>query len=636
MVTEALGKTHVLNDRLWEKLTVYFSEEDFDLVSKACSFAEDHFAHLNHPIGKPYLEYIYEVTELLCEFRVNPVAIAAAIACPPPSLLKKVIDPLRKQFKNEITSIELVESILQLGRLEWSIWPIVQDPNDHEQGRERQDILHKMYALAIDEVSSEDAELPSPAILHFQKKEKQIENIIRMFLATTTDMNALIIKLIDRLYLIKLLKDLPSEKQEALNHIQLAKITLAIYAQLADRIGIWQLKSNLEDMSFRLIDPLRYKEIARQLAAKKEQREAHINNIIPLLREKLEEYGIEAAITGRAKHIYSIYNKMVAKNLSFEEVKDLLGFRIIVNSKQDCYDVLEIILDNWPAETDVYNGESYRDWIATPKENQYQSLHTTVKIGDKIVEIQIRTKEMHEIAEYGVASAHWRYKESKTYRKGKTPRVLKTKEQIWDQELAQLRKSVIEEKKQASANRSKSKILKDRIYVITPKGHIIDLPTGATPLDFAYRIHTDLGHRYLGAKVGGRFVSIDYELRNGNITEIITSRARKGPNPEWLSKSRLDNELKSADLAEFLIASIENGRIPQWLYRKEEASRNRDKETKETKNEEDIEGKDESNSKKQKSVDINDEINNYMYYVFARTRQARNKIHQWLNKHQEE
>ncbi|HZU68456.1 MAG TPA: TGS domain-containing protein [Ktedonobacteraceae bacterium] len=634
MITEALKKTDLLKEKLLKNLPEHFSEEEVNLIRRACSFAENHYAHLDHPIGRPYLEYICDATELLCEFGASPIAIAAAIVCPPPISPQKVFDDLKKQFKNEVKLVELVQSMLQLSLLEWGIWPLAHDQNDYDQCRDRQDVLRKMYALAIDEVSSKDAELLSLAMLHFQKKEKQIENIIRMFLAIATNMNALIIKLIDRLYLIKRLKDLSSEKQEAINHLQLAKITLAIYAQLADRIGIWQLKSNLEDMSFRLIDPEQYKKIAKQLAVKKEEREKEINNIIPQIQAELKEFGIEAVITGRAKHIYSIYNKMVAKNLSFEEVKDLLGIRIIVDSKQDCYDVLEIILDTWPAETDVYNGETYRDWIARPKENQYQSLHTTVKIEGKIVEIQIRTKEMHEIAEYGVASAHWRYKESKTYRKGKTPRVLKTKEQIWDQELAQLRKSVVEEKKQDSTEQSKNRILKDRIYVITPKGHIIDLPTGATPLDFAYRIHTDLGHKYLGAKVGGRFVSIDYELKNGDIIEVITSRTRKGPNPEWLSKSRLDDELKSTGLAEFLITSIENGRIPQWLYKKEDANRNRDKETKEPKNEEGLESKDEPNS--QKPIDINDEINNYMYYVFARTRQARTKIHHWLNKHPEE
>lgn len=565
MAVKTLGETHILVEKLIEYLQQeHFPPREIELVKRAWSFAENHYTDVDHPIGKPYLEYAAEVATRLGGLHSDPVTISTALIIPPFPDTKEVFDEIQKQFKAEGELIELVEEVLQLGYLEWNFWAVSHRPNEFKQ---RQVILQKMFLLAINEMKCEEENQNLQTAINFQKREKQLENLIRMFLTSPTDARALIIKLVDRLYYIKLLKDVPSERQEAINYIQVAKITLAIYAQLADRLGMWQLKSNLEDMSFRLIEPGQYKEIAGRLAAKKQEREKNINDIIPIVQAKLEEYGIEATITGRAKHIYSIYNKMAAKHLSFEEVKDLLGIRIIVDSKQDCYDTLEIILDSWPAETDVYNGESYRDWIATPKENQYQSLHTTIKIGDKVVEIQIRTYKMHEIAEYGVASAHWRYKESKAYRKGKTPRVQKLKEQIWDQQVAELRKSVVDKDKQESLDQAKSKLLKDRIYVVTPEGHVIDLPIGATPLDFAYRIHTDLGHHYIGAKVNGHIVRRDYKLKNGEIVELIISNARKGPNPEWLAKSR-DEEGNSNYL--FARTSQARGKIINWLNKYDE------------------------------------------------------------------
>lgn len=560
MAVVPYSKNHVTIETLMESLQERFSQESLDLVIRVWTFASNHYAKLMHPTDIPYTEFACGVAKLLYELGTDPLVVSAVLLYPPPSVEETVLDDLRKTFKDQEELIKLVEEVLQLDHFLWDVCAIAVEQN----GVERREVLRKMFLLAIDDVKSEEQEHSDLTAAHFQKKEKQVENLIRMFLAAATDTGALIIKLADRLHFIKLLKDLPESQKESLDYALRAKIALVVYAPLADRLGMWRLKSELEDMAFRLLDMRTFKEIAGYLASTKKDREDYISHqIIPELKRVLEEYGIEAEIYGRAKHIYSIYKKMAAKQLRFEEINDLLGVRIIVDTKENCYDVQDIIQDCWPVETEVYGGEKGRDWIANPKENQYQSLHTTVRIADKMVEVQIRTHEMHEIAEYGAAAEHWRYKEDKAYRKGKIARVTKEKDQIWSKQLAEMRRSL--EHAEAITSLEQKRLLKKWIFVITPKGHVIDLRAGATPLDFAYRIHTDLGHRYTGAKVDGRIVRLDYELKNGEMVELITSRAGRGPTAQWLSRS-----------------------------------------------------KDEDGNSK---------------YVFARTRQARNKIHSWLNKH---
>ncbi len=279
-----------------------------------------------------------------------------------------------------------------------------------------------------------------------------------------------------------------------------------------------------------------------------------------MIEATLAEYGIQAEVSGRAKHIYSIYNKMEARQLNFEEINDLLGARIIVDTIEECYDVEAIIHEHWPPITAFYDGHVGRDWIASPKENQYQSLHTTIKIDTKIIEVQIRTLEMHQVAEFGAAAEHWRYKDFRTYRKGKTPKVMKAKDVNWGKQLAELRENL--SNLQEASTLIHKDLLKDRIYVITPKGHVIDLPRGAAPLDFAYRIHTDFGHRFAGARVGGHIVRLDYTLKNGEIVELITARARSGPNPDWLAVSK-DEEGKSTYL--FARTPLARSKIQNWL-----------------------------------------------------------------------
>jgi GTP pyrophosphokinase len=512
----------------------HFRAKELDLVENAYAFATVHYTHITHPAGRPFVEYALHVATLLTNLGAKALIVSTALLFPPPSIIKSALDDLEKEFKGENELLELVKEVLRIGNLEWDIWSNIPEQSE---SRERKEILHKMFLLAIGEAEQEDQAQDISRVAHFQKQEKQVENLIRMFLVAATDYRALIIKLADRLYLMKLLKDLPQAQRESLHYTQLAKITLAVYAPLADRLGIWQLKPELEDLSFRLLEPRKYLEIAREFDQKRHQRKLYITHVvIPALREKLEAFGIHAEISGRAKHIYSIYQKMEAKQLTFETINDLLGVRIIVESQEDCYEAQGILHAFWHPVTDVYDGKAGRDWIARPKENDYQSLHTTIYFQQKEVEVQIRTHEMHEVAEYGADAAHWRYKARKAYRRGKTAKETRMNEQTWNSQLAEKRRNV--KLADESITPQQRDLLKKWIFVITPQGHVIDLKAGSTPLDFAYRIHTDLGNRYTGAKVGNHLVRLDYELQNGEIVELITSRARKGPNPDWLARSK--------------------------------------------------------------------------------------------------
>lgn len=573
MSVETLRENYLTVEELIETVQAAFPSGNWGLVRRACDFAQEHYSGLIHPTDKSYIQYAITVANYLAETGSEPTVVAAALISPLPPVEGKVLDILRRNFRGENELLELVEEVLQISHLEEGILPPAHTQNESS---ERKEILRKMFLLAVDETKNETISQISLTAVHFQKKERQLENLISMYLAAATDIRALVIKLVDRLYFIKFIKDLSPACQQAMNYKLLAKITLEIYAPLADRLGMWRLKSGLEDMSFRLLDPGKYRTIVDHLAAKKQERESYIAHIIPILKNELEAYGIEAQIFGRAKHIYSIYKKMEAKQLSFDEINDLLGVRIVVDKEEDCYNVQSILHEYWQPLTEAYDGKAGRDWIANPKDNLYQSLHTTILIEEKAVEVQIRTRKMHEIAEYGVTAlkdaVHWRYKESKTYNKAKTPRVVSEKQR--SKQLAELRKILTSEQETEVSKDEQEAIismlkglLEDRIFVITPDGHVIDLPAHATPLDFAYRIHTDLGHRYTGAKVGDHLVRLDYELKNGDIVELITSRARKGPSPEWLSISK-DEEGKS-------------------------------------------------------------------YYIYARTRQARSKIRHWFRVHDE-
>ncbi|MEX2081309.1 MAG: bifunctional (p)ppGpp synthetase/guanosine-3',5'-bis(diphosphate) 3'-pyrophosphohydrolase [Dehalococcoidia bacterium] len=348
----------------------------------------------------------------------------------------------------------------------------------------------------------------------------QAQNLRKMFLAMAEDIRVVLIKLCDRLHNMRTLWAFNEEKQR-----RIARETMEIFAPLASRLGVWQLKWELEDLSFRYLEPDRYREIAELLASKREARETYVKQAIGLLRRSLADEGIEAEITGRAKHIYSIYQKMHRysdQSKSFDQIYDLLAVRVFVDSVPDCYHALGVIHQLWHPMPGQFD-----DYIASPKESMYQSLHTTVVgLNGRPLEIQIRTHDMHKLAEYGVA-AHWRYKEGGKQQGRDEERIAWLRQLLdWQREMVGAEEFV---------ESLKTDIFQDQVFVYTPKGAILNMPAGATPLDFAYRIHTDLGHQTVGSKVNGRMVSLNTALTNGDVVEIMRSRASKGPSRDWLN-----------------------------------------------------------------------------------------------------
>ncbi|MPQ42986.1 RelA/SpoT family protein [Clostridium tarantellae] len=362
------------------------------------------------------------------------------------------------------------------------------------------------------------------------KEEQQADNVRKMLLAMAKDIRVIIIKLADRLHNMRTLKFMSPEKQKSK-----AQETLDIFAPLAHRLGISKIKWELEDLSLRYLHTEEYYDLVKQIAEKRVEREKYISCIIGELKENLDSASIESDIEGRPKHFYSIYRKMVNKNKSIEQIFDLTAIRILVNTVKDCYAALGIVHT-------IYKPipGRFKDYIAMPKPNMYQSLHTTV-IGDegKTFEIQIRTFEMHKTAEYGIA-AHWKYKEGLGN--------YENKDVSFESKLSWLR-DILEWQNETSDAEEfmegfKLDLFSDEIFVFTPKGVVINLPAGATPIDFAYKIHTDVGNRCIGAKVNGKMVTLDYKLKTGDIVEILTTSSAKGPNMDWLNIAA-SNQAKS-------------------------------------------------------------------------------------------
>ena len=345
------------------------------------------------------------------------------------------------------------------------------------------------------------------------------ETLRKTFIAMGDDVRVVLIKLADRLHNMRTLGYMPESKRK-----RIAQETMDIFAPLANRLGIWQMKWELEDLAFRYIEPEKYKEIAIHLAERRNDREREMEEITKKLQELSAEVGTKAEISGRPKHIYSIYKKMVRKGVQFEMIHDVRGVRILVPDVQACYSMLGVIHTHWrpiPGQFD--------DYIAVPKDNFYQSLHTAVVYDDgKTLEVQIRTSEMDQNAELGIA-AHWRYKEGVARDEAFERRIL------WFRSLMEWRQDI----KDAGefVDGLKSDVFEDRVYVFTPKGDIIDLPAGSTPLDFAYHVHTDIGHRCRGSKVNGKLVSLDYQLKTGEQVEILTAK-RGGPSRDWLNPNQ--------------------------------------------------------------------------------------------------
>lgn len=348
----------------------------------------------------------------------------------------------------------------------------------------------------------------------------QAEALRKMLLAIVTDPRLVLIRLAAQLYELREGKDAPAAQRE-----QLALQTREIYAPLANRLGVWQLKWELEDLSFRYLDPENYRKVAGWLAAKRVDREQYIDALIVQIAQELARAGIQSEIAGRPKHIYSIWRKMQRKGLSFEQLYDIRAVRILVDSVADCYAALGIVHSLWP-----YIPGEFDDYIATPKDNLYRSLHTAVIGPGKLpVEIQIRTREMHEHAELGVAS-HWRYKEGGRSNPAYDQKI------VWLRQILEPAERDGDESEGDFLERMRSEIFEDRVYALSPRGEVIELPRGATALDFAYHVHTDLGHRCKGAKINGRMVPLTQALANGDQVEIITAK-QLNPSRDWLVPS---------------------------------------------------------------------------------------------------
>jgi guanosine-3',5'-bis(diphosphate) 3'-pyrophosphohydrolase len=476
-----------LTKHLTTAITRHDDGADVETVRRAVDFAVDAHGDQRRVSGEPYVTHPIAAAQILADLGIDPVAIQAALLHDVPEDTEYALSDIEERFGSEVA--QLVDGVTKLGKF---------STLSHEQ--------------------------------------QQAENIRKMFLAMADDIRVVLIKLADRLHNMRTLAALPPEKQ-----LRIARQTLEIYAPLAERLGIWQIKWELEDLAFKVLEPVRFRELAKLLDTRRKGRESFIDRAIDELRPRLEAAAIDADLQGRPKHIYSIWKKMQRKSAEFGEIYDVYAIRILVDEVRDCYAALGIVHALWrpiPGQFD--------DYIAVPKNNLYQSLHTAViALDGKPLEIQIRTHAMHQVSEVGIA-AHWRYKEGSKA------------EREYDAKLAWLRQLMDWQRDVSDATEFvegvKLDIFQDQVFVFTPKGDIKDLPAGATPLDFAYRIHTDVGHRTIGAKVNNRLVPLDYRLKNGDIVEVVTTRASHGPSRDWLTVVRTSHARE---------------KIRQWFKRQE-------------------------------------------------------------------
>ncbi len=458
----------------FEQVKGYLNEAQIDYVRKAYILAADAHKEQRRKSGEPYIIHPIGVASILAGLQMDEYTLAAAFLHDVVEDTEYTYDDIRNIFGGVVAN--LVDGVTKLGK-----------------------------------------------IAYISKEDRQIENYRKMFLAMARDIRVVLIKLADRLHNMRTMKYMPAHKQQSIS-----RETLEIYAPLAHRLGIHTIKWELEDLAFRYMEPDIYYTLVEQVKTKRREREAMIFEAMDEMRDSLEKANIKCEIQGRPKNFYSIHKKMLRDHKELNEIYDLLAIRVLVDSVKDCYGTLGIVHSMWrpiPGR--------FKDYVAVPKSNMYQSLHTTVlSAGGQPLEIQIRTFEMHRISEYGIA-AHWRYKESG----GSKPATGSDKgfdaKLSWVRQLLEWHQDMNDSND--FVNAVKMDIFADEVFVFTPRGDVIDLPVGCCPIDFAYRIHTDVGNRCVGAKVNGRIVPLDFKLSNGDIVEVITSKQANGPSRDWIN-----------------------------------------------------------------------------------------------------
>ncbi len=454
-------------DDLLGKMQKTNPQADLDLVREAYAFAATAHQGQVRCSGEPFINHPLQVAIILANLGLDVITISAGLLHDVVEDTEVTLEAVEKKFGQEVAL--LVDGVTKLTRIE-----------------------------------------------NKSKVEQQVENLRKMFLAMAKDIRVILIKLADRLHNMRTLKHMSEVKQK-----EIAQETMEIFAPLAHRLGIFRIKWELEDTAFRYLESDKYYELVQTISMKRQERESFINSIIETLQGKLKAVGIESDIDGRPKHFFSIYNKMKEQQKSLSEIYDLMAIRVIVDTIKDCYGALGIIHTLWKPLPG-----RFKDFIAMPKPNMYQSLHTTLMSprGEPF-EIQIRTWEMHRTAEYGIA-AHWRYKEG-----GKSDKDFENK-LSWLRQLLEWQNDMRDAREFMET--LKIDLFADNVFVFTPKGDVVELPAGSVPIDFAYRVHTDVGHRCIGAKINGRIVPLDYKLVNGDIVDILTSKQAR-PSRDWLN-----------------------------------------------------------------------------------------------------
>ena len=453
--------------KIEENVAKYNPNSNIDFIKKAGEYAIKAHDGQMRASGEPFVSHPFNVAVILTELEMDDEAIVAGLLHDTVEDTQSTINDIRENFGDNVAL--LVEGVTKLGKIPYST-----------------------------------------------KQEQQVENLRKMFLAMAKDIRVIIIKLADRLHNMRTLKSMTPEKQ-----LEKAHETMEIFAPLANRLGMQRIKWELEDLSLHYLDPIAYKEIADHINLKRAERIEYLENVKATIQKGLDEMHIKASMSARAKHFYSIYKKMYTNNISIDEIYDLLAVRVIVDTIKDCYAVLGMVHE-------IYKPipGRFKDYIAMPKKNMYQSLHTSlIGPGGRPFEVQIRTWEMHKIAEVGIA-AHWKYKEGVS---GATDMDNKLE---WVRQLLEIHKDMNDAEE--FIHNLKIDLFEDEVFVFSPKGTVINLPSGACPVDFAYAIHSAIGNKMVGAKVNGKIVTLDYKLKNGDIVEIITSSNPKGPSRDWI------------------------------------------------------------------------------------------------------